>query len=279
MCSPSRHELRRAAPALLGREQRTACGAAASAPASARRRRALAVALVATAQPPAGASATTVRPARARRAAARRSRRASCRRGARSRSPPRPWPARRRRRARRRVDLARERRPAGVAGQGRRQHVVAALQRGQHELPGPPGVGEAVQADQRRAGAAAMRGREAGDHARRVNAPRDLVGLSQLAYRPTGPGSSAGLERPPPKGKAAGSNPARGAAGRLSAEAARRRPRLPRCARLRGTEKRRPSSMAIGRCSSNRSWALSPGMIFSMPSGRWTIPVTSVVRK
>ena len=47
-----------------------------------------------SAQPPAGASATTVRARRARRAAARRSRRASCRRGAPSRSRRRPSRAR-----------------------------------------------------------------------------------------------------------------------------------------------------------------------------------------
>ena len=47
-----------------------------------------------------------------------------------------------------------DQRPAGVAGQGRSQDVVTALQGGQDELPGAPGVGEAVQADQRRSGAA-----------------------------------------------------------------------------------------------------------------------------
>jgi len=43
--------------------------------------------------------------------------------------------------------LAGERRAARVPGQRRREDVVAALERGQHELPGPPGLEEAVQAD------------------------------------------------------------------------------------------------------------------------------------
>ena len=53
-------------------------------------------------------------------------------------------------------DLAVDRRPARVAGERRGEHVVLPLQRRQHELPGPPGIGEAVHADQRRAGSAAM---------------------------------------------------------------------------------------------------------------------------
>ena len=51
-----------------------------------------------------------------------------------------------------------------MAGQRRGQHVVPALERGQHELPRAPRVGEPVQEHERRAGAAAVRGREA--HAR-----------------------------------------------------------------------------------------------------------------
>jgi len=43
--------------------------------------------------------------------------------------------------------------------------------------------------------------------------------------------------------------------------------------------KRRPSSMAIGWMSSTRISVLSPGMTISVPSGRCTTPVTSVVRK
>ena len=109
-------------------------------------------------RPAAGGRERHDRPARgrARRAAARRSRRASCRRCARSRSPRRPSRARPRRGGRRRVDLALERRPARVAEQRRGEHVVVALERRQHELPRPPRVGEAVQADQRRPGAAAV---------------------------------------------------------------------------------------------------------------------------
>ena len=43
--------------------------------------------------------------------------------------------------------------------------------------------------------------------------------------------------------------------------------------------KRRPSSMAIGWISSTDISVLSPGMTISVPSGRVTTPVTSVVRK
>ena len=42
---------------------------------------------------------------------------------------------------------------------------------------------------------------------------------------------------------------------------------------------RRPSSMAIGWISSTAISVLSPGMTISVPSGRVTTPVTSVVRK
>jgi len=42
---------------------------------------------------------------------------------------------------------------------------------------------------------------------------------------------------------------------------------------------RRPSSMAIGWISSTRMSVRSPGMTISVPSGRYTTPVTSVVRK
>ena len=57
-------------------------------------------------------------------------------------------------------ERALDRRAAGVAGQRQRQDIVAALERRQHELPDPPGVEEAVQADHRRPGAPAMRRRE-----------------------------------------------------------------------------------------------------------------------
>ena len=43
--------------------------------------------------------------------------------------------------------------------------------------------------------------------------------------------------------------------------------------------KRRPSSMAMGFCSSTVMVVLSPGMTISVPSGRVIEPVTSVVRK
>ena len=43
--------------------------------------------------------------------------------------------------------------------------------------------------------------------------------------------------------------------------------------------KRRPWSIAIGAMSLTPSVTLSPGMTISVPSGSWTSPVTSVVRK
>src|SRR5699024_3185071 len=44
-------------------------------------------------------------------------------------------------------------------------------------------------------------------------------------------------------------------------------------------EKRVPSSIAIGEISSTSISMLSPGITISTPSGRFTTPVTSVVRK
>jgi hypothetical protein len=58
------------------------------------------------------------------------------------------------------ADLSLDRRAARVAGQRERQHVVTVLQGGQDELPGAPRVEEAVQADERRPGAPAVRWRE-----------------------------------------------------------------------------------------------------------------------
>jgi len=55
------------------------------------------------------------------------------------------------------ADLSLDRRPARVPGEGQGQDVVTALERGQNELPGAPGVGEAVEAYQRRPGASAVR--------------------------------------------------------------------------------------------------------------------------
>jgi hypothetical protein len=54
------------------------------------------------------------------------------------------------------ADLPLDRGPARVARERDGQDVVAALQGGQHELTGAPGVDEAVQAHQRRPGAAAV---------------------------------------------------------------------------------------------------------------------------
>ena len=137
-------------------------------------------------------------PARARRAAARRSRRASCRRGARARTRPRPSPARPRRRARRRSTSPAIAGPARVPGQRQREHVVPALERGQHELPHAPRVGEAVQQHQRRPGAAAMRRRER--RSRRAHparsTPRPRSGPRSAS--PPSRGSSRTAAGPPP---------------------------------------------------------------------------------
>ena len=51
-----------------------------------------------------------------------------------------------------------------MAGQRGREHVVALLERGQHELPRPPRVGEAVEQEERLARAAAVGGGEHGRH-------------------------------------------------------------------------------------------------------------------
>jgi len=61
-------------------------------------------------------------------------------------------------------DLSVERRAAGVADERRGEHVVMLLELRQHEVPGAPGVHEAVEEDERRAGAAAVEGGELGGH-------------------------------------------------------------------------------------------------------------------
>ena len=43
--------------------------------------------------------------------------------------------------------------------------------------------------------------------------------------------------------------------------------------------KRRPCSIAMGAISSTSNFRLSPGITISVPAGRVTVPVTSVVRK
>jgi hypothetical protein len=60
------------------------------------------------------------------------------------------------------ADLSFEARPARVAYEGRGEHLVTALEIRQHELPGPPGVREAVQAYERRPGSATVRWGEDG---------------------------------------------------------------------------------------------------------------------
>jgi len=54
------------------------------------------------------------------------------------------------------VDIAVDRLPSRMPGKRRHEHVVLALEQGQDELPRAPRVGEAVQAEKRRPGAATM---------------------------------------------------------------------------------------------------------------------------
>ena len=56
------------------------------------------------------------------------------------------------------VDLSLDRRSARMAGERDGEHVVRPLERRQDELPRPPGVREAVQAEERRPAAAAVAG-------------------------------------------------------------------------------------------------------------------------
>lgn len=58
------------------------------------------------------------------------------------------------------ADLPLDRRPARVPGERRGEHLVTALERGQDQLPGAPGVGEAMQAHQRWPRASTMRSGE-----------------------------------------------------------------------------------------------------------------------
>ncbi len=68
------------------------------------------------------------------------------------------------------ADLALEPRTAGVADERRGEHVVMAFERRKHELPGAPRAGEAVQQDERRPGAAAVRRGELRGHAPEASA-------------------------------------------------------------------------------------------------------------
>ena len=63
-------------------------------------------------------------------------------------------------------DLTLDRRSARVPGQCGCEHVMPALESGQHELPGAPGVQEAVEADERLAGASAVGWGEGGGQRR-----------------------------------------------------------------------------------------------------------------
>jgi hypothetical protein len=64
------------------------------------------------------------------------------------------------------AELALEPGPTRVAGERRREHVVLPLERRQDEIPGAPGVGEAVHTEEGRARPAAVERREARVHER-----------------------------------------------------------------------------------------------------------------
>jgi hypothetical protein len=66
---------------------------------------------------------------------------------------------------RRIADLPLDRRPAGVTRKRGGKDVVMALERRQSELPGAPGIEEAMQAYERRPGASAVRWGEAREQA------------------------------------------------------------------------------------------------------------------
>ena len=145
----------------------SACGARARSAARASRRSGRASPGRRRRPPPSRRPARARRPSargRARRAAARGSRRASCRRRARSSNPASSIARSTASTTASSGGAARERRPAGVARQRRREHVVPALERGQHQLPRAPRVGEAVQQHERLARAAAVRRGEARVH-------------------------------------------------------------------------------------------------------------------
>src|SRR5262249_44293406 len=98
-----------------------------------------------------------------------------------------------------RGEVALERRPAGMPGQRRGEDVVVALELTEHELPDPPGAGEAVQADERPPGPAAMRGSEERVHAGNASqiAPpsRDLHRMTTLDSIPLSNGCHVTLHR------------------------------------------------------------------------------------
>ena len=90
-----------------------------------------------------------------------------------------------------------ERRAARVADERRGEHVVVALELREHEVPGAPGVGEAVQEHERRPGAAAVgrgEGRGHGRQARWLDSPGLLRDRSTQSHGvcSTGRGSARG---------------------------------------------------------------------------------------
>ena len=74
-------------------------------------------------------------------------------------------------------------RAARVSRQRQRQHVVPVLERRQHELPGAPGVDEAVQCHERRTAAAAVGGGERRRaHAIEAGRPRLMTQVDAVDY-------------------------------------------------------------------------------------------------
>src|SRR3954454_8680313 len=100
---------------------------------------------------------------------------------------------------------------------------------------------------------------------------RRTAHLTNPVERGPGQGVRAGIG--PPAGAGA---PAEGPSDHLRILVTRPAPTVRPPSRM---AKRRPSSIAMGWIISTRISVLSPGMTISVPSGRCTTPVTSVVRK
>ena len=84
------------------------------------------------------------------------------------------------------LELPVQRGTAGMTEQRRRQNVVVALQSRQHQLPGPPGIGEPMKAHHRRPGATTMgRGkrRDRGEHGERERHPARTTAIGPRARR------------------------------------------------------------------------------------------------
>ena len=115
----------------------------------------------------------------------------------------------------------------------------------------------------RRGSPATIKNRRRQFRTRSVRVSRDRDGDSRRAPAPDGAGALRWCRGDP-------------ASGHLMILVTRPAPTVRPPSRM---AKRRPSSMAMGWMSSTAISVLSPGMTISVPSGRCTTPVTSVVRK